>query len=102
VHNGDDITVLVENHVGGSYATQQVVDLVVDMNGIANRNVIHATSSTGFPLLAAAVLADRPTAESAAGSSRYRAASRAWCTGQLVPIVMPLLFRLGLAAGARR
>ena len=40
--NGDNLTVLVENHVSGSYSVEQVVNVVADMNGIANRNVIHA------------------------------------------------------------
>ncbi len=49
VHDGDNLTVLVENHVGGSYATRQVVDIVVEMNGIANRNVIHANQHIRLP-----------------------------------------------------
>jgi len=49
VHDGDNLTVLVENHVSGSYATRQVVDIVVEMNGIANRNVIHANQHIRLP-----------------------------------------------------
>ena len=49
VHNGDTLTVLVQNHVSGSYATQQVVDIVVRTNGIANRNVIHANQHIRLP-----------------------------------------------------
>ena len=37
-----------------SFATEQVVDIVVDMNGIANRNVIHAKPAHPFPPPAAA------------------------------------------------
>lgn len=48
-HNGDDLAVLVENHVGGSYATEQVVDIVMNMNGIANRNVIYANQQYRLP-----------------------------------------------------
>ena len=33
--------VLVENHASDSYATEQVVGSVGEMNGIADRNVIH-------------------------------------------------------------
>jgi hypothetical protein len=48
-HNGDDLTVLVENHVGGSYTTEQVVEIVMNMNGIANRNVIYANQQYRLP-----------------------------------------------------
>jgi hypothetical protein len=48
-HNGDNLTVLVENHVSGSYSTEQVVDIVANMNGIANRNVIHANQQYRLP-----------------------------------------------------
>jgi hypothetical protein len=48
-HRGDTLTILVENHVSGSYATQRVVDRVVQMNGIANRNVIHANQRYRLP-----------------------------------------------------
>jgi hypothetical protein len=48
-HRGDNLTILVENHVSGSYATQQVVDQVVEMNGIASRNVIHANHQYRLP-----------------------------------------------------
>jgi hypothetical protein len=48
-HNGDNLTILVKNHVSGSYATEQVVDIVVEMNGIANRNVIHANQRYHLP-----------------------------------------------------
>ena len=47
--NGDNLTVLVENHVRGSYSVEQVVDIVVGMNGIANRNVIHANQQYRLP-----------------------------------------------------
>jgi hypothetical protein len=48
-HNGDNLTVLVENHVTGSYDTQRVVDIVVDMNGIADRNLIYANQQYRLP-----------------------------------------------------
>jgi ABC-type Fe3+-hydroxamate transport system substrate-binding protein len=48
-HGGDTLTALVENHVSGSYATQQVVTVVVDMNGIADRNVIVANQQYRLP-----------------------------------------------------
>ena len=48
-HNGDNLTVLVENHVSGSYSVEQVVDIVANMNGIANRNVIRANQQYRFP-----------------------------------------------------
>ena len=47
--NGDNLTVLVENHVSGSYSVEQVVNVVADMNGIANRNVIHANQQLRLP-----------------------------------------------------
>ena len=49
VHDGDNLTVLVENHVSGSYSVEQVVDIVANMNGIANRNVIRANQQYRFP-----------------------------------------------------
>ena len=49
VHDGDTLTVLVQNHVSGSFATQQIVDIVVRTNGIANRNVIHANQRIRLP-----------------------------------------------------
>jgi len=52
--NGDNLTILVENHVSGSYSVEQVVNVVADMNGIANRNVIHAKPAHPFPPPAAA------------------------------------------------
>ena len=47
--NGDTLTILVENNVSGSYDVEHVVDIVVDMNGIANRNVIHANDHYRLP-----------------------------------------------------
>ena len=47
--DGDNLTVLVENHVSGSFSVEQVVDIVADMNGIANRNVIHANQQLSLP-----------------------------------------------------
>lgn len=47
--NGDNLTVLVENNVGGSFSVEQVVDIAADMNGIANRNVIHANQQLRLP-----------------------------------------------------
>jgi hypothetical protein len=47
--NGDNLTVLVENNVSGSYSVEQVVNVVADMNGIANRNVIHANQQLRLP-----------------------------------------------------
>jgi hypothetical protein len=49
-HDGDNLTVLVENHVSGSYATQRVVDIVVDMNDIANRDLIYAGQAYRLPV----------------------------------------------------
>jgi hypothetical protein len=49
VQNGDNLTVLVENHVSGSFSVEQVVDIVADMNGIANRNVIRANQQIRLP-----------------------------------------------------
>jgi hypothetical protein len=49
-HNGDNLTALVEDHVSGSYTTQRVVDIVVDMNGIANRNLIYAGQEYRLPV----------------------------------------------------
>lgn len=48
-HDGDNLTLLVENHAGGSYDTQRVVDIVVDMNGIANRDLIYANQQYQLP-----------------------------------------------------
>ena len=47
--NGDNLTVMVENNVSGSYSVEQVVDIVANMNGIANRNVIRAGQQYRFP-----------------------------------------------------
>jgi hypothetical protein len=47
--NGDNLTVLVESHVSGSYSVEQVVNVVADMNGIANRNVIRANQQLRLP-----------------------------------------------------
>lgn len=47
--NGDNLTILVENNVSGSYSVEQVVNVVADMNGIANRNVIHANQQLRLP-----------------------------------------------------
>ncbi len=71
-HNGDDLTVLVENHVSGSYATEQVVDLVAEMNGIANRNVIHANQQYQLP---------STCTTSQSTSSVTRSTSSPGCTG---------------------
>jgi len=49
VQNGDTLTVLVENHVSGSFSVEQVVNIVADTNGIANRNVIHANQQIRLP-----------------------------------------------------
>jgi hypothetical protein len=49
-HDGDNLTRLVENHVSGSYETQRVVDIVVDMNGIANRDLIYANQQYRLPI----------------------------------------------------
>ena len=47
--NGDNLTVMVENHVSGSYSVEQVVNIVADTNGIGNRNVIHANQQYRLP-----------------------------------------------------
>jgi hypothetical protein len=49
-HEGDDLTVLVETHVSGSYDTQKVVDIAVDMNDIGNRNLIYANQQYRLPV----------------------------------------------------
>ena len=49
VQNGDTLTVLVENHVSGSFSVEQVVNIVADTNGIANRNVIRANQQIRLP-----------------------------------------------------
>ena len=49
-HNGDDLTLLVEQHVDGTYDTRQVVDIVVHMNGIANRDLIYANQQYRLPV----------------------------------------------------
>ena len=71
-HNGDDLAVLVENHVGGSYTTEQVEDLVVDMNGITNRNVIYANQQYRLP---------RTCTTSRSTSNFTRTTSSQGCTG---------------------
>ena len=54
VQNGDTLTVLVENHVSGSFSVEQVVNIVADTNGIANRNVIRANQQIRLPRVAVA------------------------------------------------
>lgn len=49
-HAGDNLTLLVENHVSGSYSTHSVVDKVVHMNGIADRNLIFANQQYQLPV----------------------------------------------------
>ena len=49
VQNGDTLTVLVQNHVSGSYSVEQVVNIVANSNGIANRNVIHVNQQLHLP-----------------------------------------------------
>jgi hypothetical protein len=49
VQNGDNLTVLVENHVSGSFSVEQVVNIVADTNGIANRNVIRTNQQIRLP-----------------------------------------------------
>jgi hypothetical protein len=49
-HHGDNLTLLVETHVSGSYRTQSVVDKVVDMNGIADRDLIFANQQYQLPV----------------------------------------------------
>ena len=49
VQNGDTLTVLVQNHVSGSYSVEQVVNIVANTNGIANANVIHANQQLRLP-----------------------------------------------------
>jgi len=47
--NGDTLTIMVLNNVGGSYSVDHVVNVVADMNGIGNRNVIRANHQYRFP-----------------------------------------------------
>ena len=49
VRNGDTLTVLVENHVSGSFSVEQVVNIVANTNGIANPNVIRANEQLRLP-----------------------------------------------------
>ena len=49
VQNGDTLTVLVENHVSGSFSVEQVVNIVANSNGLANRNVIHTNQELRLP-----------------------------------------------------
>ena len=47
--SGDTLTSLVQSNVSGTYATQQVVNVVVSMNGISDRNVIVANQQYRLP-----------------------------------------------------
>jgi hypothetical protein len=71
-HNGDSLTVLVENNVSGSYSTQQVVNVVVDMNSIADSNVIQANQQYRLPT---------SCTSSSSTSSSTSATSSQGCTG---------------------
>ena len=72
VHNGDTLTSLVQNNVSGTFATQQVVTIVVDMNSISDRNVIVANQQVRLPT---------SCTTSTSTTSSTRSTSSSGCTG---------------------
>jgi lysozyme len=73
VHNGDTLTSLVQNNVSGTFATQQVVTIVADMNGISDRNVIVANQQVRLP--------SSCTTSTSTSSSTRSTSSSSGCTG---------------------